>query len=387
LGADGTTVNKTSNFATVLFGWGNTGPHFYSGGWVNYETTKWYDYGQGTEINSHPVLCKFADRERPKKFKFKSHELNFSEPRIYAVLAAPPYYKDLGPGGAATTWGKTSTTSNSTATSDEWGGSVIAGYEHSFSVPFFSSLEAGVEFTAKVSVAGGIADEHEVTMGSGQEYAVTEEHSVVMQATPFDTYRYEIFGSDDPDEEGMEFVVSMPRERAFVLMTLSKYVRLMASQKNVARPQRFLTSTPGNPWSYPMNYDNEIKFVDDAHPFLKGKDLNQGYTNEQVPEGTGNRATRSLSMASSDSKTKSVSLEVETELVATVGGAKAGVGFNYGHTKENTHTIGQEFSVGGTVSGIPDDDNKYKPFRWNVVWYYVKDAGGIYPVVNYIVTP
>jgi hypothetical protein len=337
-------------------------------------------------MNSHPTLCKFADRDRPKKFKFKSHELNFSEPRIYAVLAAPPYYKDLGPGGAATTWGKTSTTSNSTATSDEWGGSVIAGYEHSFSVPFFSSLEAGVEFTAKVSVAGGIADEHEVTMGSGQEYAVTEEHSVVMQATPFDTYRYEIFGSDDPDEEGMEFVVSMPRERAFVLMTLSKYVRLMASQKNVARPQRFLTSTPGNPWSYPMNYDNEIKFVDDAHPFLKGKDMNQGYTNESVPDGIGNSATRSLSMATSDSKTKSVSLEVETELVATVGGAKAGVGFNYGHTKENTHTIGQEFSVGGTVSGIPYNDPDHPEFKWNVVWYYVKDAGGIYPVVNYIVT-
>ena len=114
--------------------------------------------------------------------------------------------------------------------------------------------------------------------------------------------------------------------------------------------------------------------------------MSQGYTNEQVPEGTGNSATRSLSMATSDSKTKSVSLEVETELVATVGGAKAGVGFNYGHTKENTHTIGQEFSVGGTVSGVPDDDNSYKRFRWNVVWYYVKDAGGIYPVVNYIVT-
>ena len=31
------------------------------------------------------------------------------------------------------------------------------------------------------------------------------------------------------------------------------------------------------------------------------------------------------------------------ELVATVNGVKAGVGFNYGRTKENTHTIGKEF--------------------------------------------
>ena len=373
LDTDGKTVKSKSDFGSSLFGWTDS------------QMTRFLNMETNQETNAHPVLCKFADRERPMKFKFKSHELNFSEPRIYAVIAAPPYYKDLGPGGA-TTWGKSSTTSNSTATSDEWGGSVIAGYEHSYSVPFFSSAEVGVEFTAKVSVAGGIADEHEVTMGSGQEYSVSEGHSVVMQATPFDTYRYEIIDSADPDEEGMEFVVSMPRERTFKLMTLPTYVRLMASQKNVARPQRFLTSTPGNPWSYPMNYDNEIKFVDDAHPFLKGKDMNQGYTNESVPDGIGNSATRSLSMATSDSKTKSVSLEVETELVATVGGAKAGVGFNYGHTKENTHTIGQEFSVGGTVSGIPYNDPDHPEFKWNVVWYYVKDAGGIYPVVNYIVT-
>ncbi|MBQ3631100.1 MAG: hypothetical protein II949_07655 [Prevotella sp.] len=373
LDTDGKTVKSKSDFGSSIFGWTDS------------QMTRFLNMETNQETNAHPVLCKFADRERPMKFKFKSHELNFSEPRIYAVIAAPPYYKDLGPGGA-TTWGKSSTTSNSTATSDEWGGSVIAGYEHSYSVPFFSSAEVGVEFTTKVSVAGGIATEHEVTMGSGQEYSVSEEHSVVMQATPFDTYRYEIIDSADPDEEGMEFVVSMPRERTFKLMTLPTYVRLMASQKNVARPQRFLTSTPGNPWSYPMNYDNEIKFVDDAHPFLKGKDMNQGYTNESVPDGIGNSATRSLSMATSDSKTKSVSLEVETELVATVGGAKAGVGFNYGHTKENTHTIGQEFSVGGTVSGIPYNDPDHPEFKWNVVWYYVKDAGGIYPVVNYIVT-
>ena len=95
----------------------------------------------------------------------------------------------------------------------------------------------GREYTQdlEVSVAGGIATEHEVTMGSGQEYAVTDQHSVVMQATPFDTYRYEIFGSDDPDEEGLEFVVSMPRERAFVLMTLSKYVRLMAREEECGK--------------------------------------------------------------------------------------------------------------------------------------------------------
>ncbi|MBQ3629996.1 MAG: hypothetical protein II949_02045, partial [Prevotella sp.] len=246
LGADGTTVNKTSNFATVLFGWGNTGPHFYSGGWVNYETTKWYDYGQGTEINSHPVLCKFADRDIAKRFKFIKYEVAFSEPRIYAAIAASPYYEGLpSMQGAETTWGKTSSTTDKTLKSDTWGGSVIAGFEHSFSMPFFSSAGVSVEFTAKVSASASIATEHEETISYGQSYRTTTEHGVVMQATPYDVYTYEIIGTDDPDEMGTEFVVAMPRQRTFIALGLQDYVRLTADQRGVGRPQDHLTSTPG----------------------------------------------------------------------------------------------------------------------------------------------
>jgi hypothetical protein len=45
--------------------------------------------------------------------------------------------------------------------------------------------------------------------------------------------------------------------------------------------------------------------------------------------------------------------------------------------------------VEGTVPGLPSGVslNQYQ-FRWNLVWYYVKDANvEIYPVINYIVTP
>ena len=75
------------------------------------------------------------------------------------------------------------------------------------------------------------------------------------------------------------------------------------------------------------------------------------------------------------------------ELVATVNGVKAGVGFNYGRMKENTHTIGKEFTVSGTVPGTPElNDPKHPQFNWNIVWFYVKDEGGVYPVINYAVT-
>ncbi len=386
LSDDGKTANIRNSFNQDYFGWCNNGSTW-SKDMKNPEETKWMfqNMRDGNELNSHPVLCKFADRVRPKRFRYISHELTFSEPRIYAAIAAAPYYEGLsGADRAETVWGKTTSSSDKTVKSDTWGGSVIGGYEHSFSVPFLG-ISAGVEFTTKVTVSGGIATEHETTTSYGQTYAAGEDHVVVMHATPYDTYRYEIMSSDDPDDIGTEFVLSMPRTRAFVGLKLADYVQLMASQKGVARPQYHLTSTPGDPWSYPGNYDNAPMYVNDNYPFLKAKDLNGGFTNEMA--GTGAYTSRSISLATSDARTTSVSVDVETELVATFNGVKAGVGFNYNHTNESTHTIGEEFTVEGSVPGLPSlNDMEHPQFRWNLVWYYVKDAGGVYPVVNYIVT-
>lgn len=52
-----------------------------------------------------------------------------------------------------------------------------------------------------------------------------------------------------------------------------------------------------------------------------------------------------------------------------------------------THEIGSEFTVEGSVPGLPLVTDEHPQFRWNLVWYYVKDQGGIYPVVNYVVMP
>ena len=385
LSEDGNSSTLRLDFNSVYFGWGTNGQLWEGNKNLELTKTMLTNISDGNERNSHPVLCKFADRAQSKHFRFISHEVTFSEPRIYAAIAAAPYYEGLdGSDGAESVWGKTTSDGHSTAQSDSWGGSIIAGYEYDYSIPFIA--KGGIEFTTTVSASAGIATEHEVT-SYGQEYAAGKDHVVVMHATPHDTYRYEIIASDNPDEIGMEFVVSMPRTRRFVGLKLEDYVRLMGSQKGVSKPQRYLTATPGVPLSYPPLYDknSSIYFVNDDHPFLMGKDLNGGSTFEMV--GTGGSTTRSISLATSDSRTTSVEIGVEMELVATVNGVKAGVGFNYNHTNENTHTIGKEFAVSGTVPGLPSlNDPEHPQFNWNIVWYYVKDEGGVYPVINYAVT-
>ena len=387
LNADGNSSIVKTSFNVDYFGWGKVGK-IWKDGWQNPELTQWMRYSEGGEVCSHPVICKFADRECAKHFRFISHEISFSEPRIYAAIAAAPYYEGLdGSDGAGSTWGKVKSDGTSTAKSDTWGGSIIAGYEHSFSAPFLSAMDAGVEFTMKVSAAAGIATEHETTYSYGQTYAAGKDHVVVMHATPFDTYTYEIIGSDDPDDLGTEFVLSMPRTRRFVGLKLEDYVRLMGSQKHVAKPQKYLTATPGVPSSYPPLYDTKssLYYVNDKHPFLQGHDLNGGNSYEMT--GTGASTSRSISLATSDSHTTTVEVGVETELVGTLMGIKAGVGFNYNHTNESTHTIGEELTVEGTVPGLPSlNDPDHPQFNWNIVWFYVKDEGGVYPVVNYAVT-
>jgi hypothetical protein len=42
------------------------------------------------------------------------------------------------------------------------------GYEHSYSAPFLSSMNAGIEFTAKISAGAGIATGTEQTTTFGQ---------------------------------------------------------------------------------------------------------------------------------------------------------------------------------------------------------------------------
>ena len=383
---NGNKVNTNNSFNTDCFGWGNVGASYNN--WKSTEQSRYYTGNDnGVEIISHPVLCKFVDRERAKHFRFISHEVTFSEPRIYAAIAAAPYYKDLdGSDNAETSWGKNSSDGTNTSRSDSWGGSIIAGYEHSYSAPFLSSMKAGVEFTAKVTASAGIATGHEETTTYGQSYSAIKDHVVVMQAMPYDTYTYEIIGSDEPDDLGAAFIVSMPRTRRFVGVKLEDYVRLTADQKGVARPQRHLTATAGVPSSYPVNYNSYPMLIDKKHPFLQGRDLNGDETLEMV--GTGGTTTRSISLATSDYDSNSVEVGVETELVATIMGVKAGVGFNYNHTNESTHTIGKEFAVSGTVPGLPSlNDPKHPQFRWNLVWYYVQDGKEIYPVVNYCVRP
>ena len=68
---------------------------------------------------------------------------------------------------------------DSDASSDTFGGSLICGFEYSFSAPFFHS-ETGADFTLKASAAYTKAVETGETKSYGNSYTAKEDHIVVM---------------------------------------------------------------------------------------------------------------------------------------------------------------------------------------------------------------
>jgi hypothetical protein len=376
LADDGKTVKANEKLYSTIFA-----------NYSNKQTIRELNTNTKEEYLVLPVICKFADRDMTKHFEYVGHEQSLSEPIIFAALAAAPFYTEAGAGSSyGTSWGKSESTSDSELKSDTWGGSLIVGYEFELSMPFFSSVNAGIEFTAKVGASYSTAHGEETVVTYGNTVSAGGRHQVLLTARLYDTYIYRIIDSGDPDDLGMTFQVSMPRQNTFqTSLALEDYVLLMGNSWDVARPQDVLTSTPGDPWSYPSSYGSFPCAImnNDKLPFLKGR---MGNSENCLHVGTGNGAdTRTISLEQSVSQTKTVEFEVETELVSTVNGAKAGVGFNYGNSKETTRTIGSELSVEGTVPNLPSGF-AFPGFYWNLVWYYVNDGGHIYPVVNYIVS-
>ena len=374
LDSDGKTVRSRGDLCSTYFGWADS------------QQTRHMTVDGNAEENAHPVLCKFADRERPRHFKFIKHEMMWSEPRVYAAIAAAPYYEGLtGWDKAQTVWGHEKYDGEGSSSTDKWGASIIAGFEHGFTVPLTTS-KAGAEFTARATASLAKTSGHMQTIAYGQSYTSDQVHRVVVQATPYDVYTYEIIDSEDPDELGMDYVMSMPGERKFYGFTLEDYTRLVGDQLNVSRPRRYLKGKPGIPGSYPTNYNYERELYEsEKHPFLCGRGLDYSERFEGV--GTGGSTTRSISLKNDSTKTTSVELGAEVELViSTASGVKFGAGFNYNHSNEGTHQFGEEFSVAGTVPGLPSlNDPDHPEFDWNIYWYYVTDEGGTYPVVNYAV--
>ena len=379
------TLTHYHNFNSDLLKYCDAGQVWNNGDQKQDELMWWFGTGD-CEWGNSSAICAVYDRPGHKVFKYRSHELAFSEPRIHALIAAPPTYdygEETEPNyDFVTSWGYSTSTSQQTTNSSSVSASLIVGFEQEINAPIVGTKLGGVEFTTKMEQECSKSTSNTSTISYSQLYEARDDDRVVMQTIPYDNYTYEIVASDNIDEIGGVLNLSIPQKPMTVGLALTDYERYLGSDKNAPNLRSVFRHTIGDPFSYPSTSDQIVSNVPGSE-ILWGN----GRWNDFVTTGSGGSVIREIGLDTSTATSASFSFSLESELVMTVGCVKTGAGFGYGNTNETTHEEGEGFTVSACVPGLaPGDKNPNRMFfDWNLCWYKYQLNGQTFPVVNYVV--
>ena len=329
-------------------------------------------------------------REPGMSLQYRNRTTSMSEPRIYAMLASPPYYK-YTPNGEpyeyeydmGTAWGKSEVSSTSSSSSSSHAASVIAGYEHEFTVPILGTKIGGIELSVALESEWTNSTERTYTTTTMSTFQASNTDNVVMQTSFYHTYEYEVLAGPDPDQIGSSVFFSVPSETMTMMITLDDYNLIAADSKNIPDLRKVFTHTVGYPFTYPSNKQELIDKAPNPSSVLWGAPFNGA---EFVNTGSGGFLNRSITLDESTAETSEFSFSVDVDLVATLYGVKAGAGYGYNNTNSTTHTEGTGHSVSGQVAGLRRlGESGLRDFFWNICWYKCTLGGQTFPVVDYVV--
>ncbi|MBR4339032.1 MAG: hypothetical protein IKP89_00235, partial [Bacteroidales bacterium] len=96
----------------------------------------------------YPTLAAIRGTESERIYQFESRQYAMSEPRIYALLAAPPYFADYDYpyGPPCTSWGKSTSSASGEGRSSSNSASLIFGYEQDITIPMFGAKLGSIDF-------------------------------------------------------------------------------------------------------------------------------------------------------------------------------------------------------------------------------------------------
>ena len=369
-----------------------------------------HDFKNGVEVSNHffgaPFLVVAADTDKDGLIAEYTgeHNIQYQDPAVLAVLASPPYFKDVAAFDENDLLVYLTTEYGS-------GSGATQGYEDSYSSNFgiFINMEHGTTANHFIgNVSSGWAREE--TWGWEKERTFemsyeTEggEDAVVMYSVPTENYIYKVKGvTVDDDGNYEEFTNTMtvikPHKPVTQTLALEDYEEIQERYSDkLPDISKYLTSTPGDPASYPSSQNDlsdEAKSHidwDSEHPV----DFGEKWAGTAFGEG-------------SVSQTISYSKEERDRYDNHLDGAFLDTEFGYGSEHEDwiwfhSFEAGATFSfdrVGGDVaSSIEESDCsatlKNMPrsakgygygFSWKLFKYNIKDKNCTFPVVTYIVT-
>ena len=331
----------------------------------------------------YPAIAAIRGTESERIYQFESRQYAMSEPRIYALLAAPPYFADYDYpyGPPCTSWGKSTSSASGEGRSSSNSASLIFGYEQDITIPMFGAKLGSIDFETKLTYDYTFGDDSTHTTEYGIEYSTFTDDAVAMQLTPFTIYNYKCVSSANEDEIGSILSISVPGRPANTIITLQDYMLLRADNQSIPDLTKVFHHTPGDPFSYP----DDPKQV--GSNYGKGGILwGNNNANDMVATGSGGRITLTITETTETSTIKENSFSLEAQLVVNYLGAKAGFGYGHGETWSTTHTDGVGSVVSAEVLGPTKiGDQNIPNFYWNFCKYNYRLNGQEFPVVNFIV--
>ncbi len=365
----------------------------------SYDKTTWGDtkmvianssdqYNEVEKVNTSFSLC-LANTDNDSSYMNYAgkHYYRYTDPKVLAVLASPPYFKDLLNRDDLSGNYAESTTSYSSTTGSEsgsTGGTTISvgayvSFEQEISV--FGVKIGQVE--AEAVVTSGFTWETEKTSSLEQtvSYSATSgEDKVALYSIPMEIYQYESYV---PDENGnYEKViteVNLPHEACIKLLDLSEYETIAEDYSILPTiAESVLRHEIGDPSSYPSSTAGYNVIAQ-----YNGTPASVGFTSK----GGGDTISQEIAMSKSNSNSYSYVGSVEAKAGAGAGGVTVGVIAGFEGTGGTVHITTEGSSFSGELQAMPAEA---KPYGYNMNWkifcYKYKGADMEFPVVSYLVT-
>ncbi|MGN0153550.1 MAG: leucine-rich repeat protein [Lachnospiraceae bacterium] len=319
-----------------------------------------------------------------------NHYYSYTDPQILAVLASPPYFKDLlnrdDLSGNYAESGTSYGTSKGNAESESNSSTITAGA----SINYEKEIEAlGVKI-AKYGATQSFEYNYtrETEESSGIEYSVTYstssgEDKVVLYSIPREIYEYRVCGYDANGEyQEYSSNVCIPKSPSVVQLNLDDYNVAVANYQGLPRiDENVLTHTLGEPATYPSGssgFNNTVTF--------DGNYSAVGFTGVDG----GSSQSQEIVMTEESSNSYSSSYDFLAEIY---GGYKCvTIGASFGGGWENGKAI--ITTEGSSYSAqIQDMPIEAKDYGYYMAWklfayeskYNYKGQTLSFPVVSYMV--
>ncbi len=347
-------------------------------------------YTKREEVDSSMALCMAnTDNDSSVMNYTGTHYYTYTDPKILAVLASPPYFKDLldrddlsGNYAESTTTYSSSKGSGSGTTSSS---TISAGAYVSFEqdIKIFGVTVASVEAETQITAGFTWETENTSTLEQTITYSTTAgEDKVAFYSIPMEVYEYQSFVPDgNGGYEEVTTTVNVPHEASVRLLGLDDY-EAIASDYSIL-PQisdAVLTHTVGDPASYPSSitpYRSTKIAMYDQDPAKVGFTSAAG----------GSAISQEISMSNEKSNAYTGTTSIEAKAGAGAGGVKVGVvaGFEGGGGTVTVSTSGSSFS--GELQDMPAEAEAYGyGMNWRIFCYKYADSNMSFPVVSYIVS-